>query len=358
MRRLLTILILLTLTSCKGTSLLDSSSRNIPQTFSIGAARVSLQELPLNVQAPALTIPYESVEIKQTGQAKILEIPVEEGQEIHAGDVLVRYDDTQMRLRLDLARAEIREAETTMATLNQMNQSRDRLLESEKIIKEEYDMLESRIQQYEAKLERAKAEAAWLEIASQDTTLASPIEGLVSAKHFTSGALPEDGASILKVVRIDPVKVEIQLPQNYLSAITRDTPTTVHFDVIQDREFPVQIILIGPELGPEGRSFVVRGTISNTDRLLKPGLSGEALLNTNYRTETFLIPPEAIFSEGDKDYIYRIVDNVAKKTRITKGDMLNNKQGILKGVKRDDWVATSHLSELYDNALVEITSRR
>ncbi|MDO8643716.1 MAG: efflux RND transporter periplasmic adaptor subunit [bacterium] len=316
---------------------------------------VMTEEAPLIMKARARFVPAEQISVKAPGAVQVEKVLVEEGQQVALGENLVQFKEADLKLDLDFARAELREAETALADYNYMLQNKEKLLEEEKISEVIANGLDKKVAHYKAQSERAKLEVEQLDKDEEPATvLTAPFDGLVSKKEISDGATPKRGDVLLEIVKLDPIRIFFEIPQEFSDAITKDVPVTVHTNSGPRREYQAEIQMIGPEVNEEKQLIQIKAVLSNSGYFFKPGQLVDVSLVTDRRTKVFSIPKEAVWEEGGSSYVYRIEKDQLQQVSVDLGETNENQITVVRGLKEKDRVVVSNRSTLSDGQSVEI----
>jgi multidrug resistance efflux pump len=91
----------------------------------------------------------------------------------------------------------------------------------------------------------------------ENTSLLSPISGIITARNYDNGDMYNGNTPVLVVEQIVPVKLLINISENYFSKIKKGSPVKVKFDVFEGEVFNGKISLIYPTINAATRTFPV-----------------------------------------------------------------------------------------------------
>lgn len=183
----------------------------------------------------------------------------------------------------------------------------------------------------------------------------SPITGVVTARNYESGDLFAQ-QPILHVMQIEPLKVFVNISEQFFPYVKVGMPVDVQVDIFPDKKFTGTVSLIYPALDPATRTFRVEVRLPNNDGTLRPGM----FARTNFdmgKKKGVMVPDVAVQKQvGTADrYLYVIKgDSVAERRRVEVGRQVGDRVDILSGVAPGEKVAVTALSKLYDGAATEI----
>jgi RND family efflux transporter MFP subunit len=106
----------------------------------------------------------------------------------------------------------------------------------------------------------------------ENTSLLSPISGIITARNYDNGDMYNGNTPVLVVEQIVPVKLLINISENYFSKIKKGAPVKVKFDVFEGEVFNGKISLIYPTINAATRTFPVELVLDNEEMKVRPGM--------------------------------------------------------------------------------------
>ena len=136
-------------------------------------------------------------------------------------------------------------------------------------------------------------------------------------------------------------------------------PLQVQLDALPGKTFEGKVFAVNPLIDAAGRAVVIRAMVRNPDTSLRPGMFARVRLITRDAQDALVLPEQALVPQGDQQFVYRIVDGKAIRTRVDVGQRRDAKVEILNGVAKGDLIVTAGQLKLRDGAPVsEPTSQR
>ncbi len=281
--------------------------------------------------------PYKENDITPAASGVHIDrILVDVGDRVQAGQLLVTLDPTQYTQQL----VQLKNAESDY----------NRLLP----VYEAGGISTQQIEQAKAQLDVLREVVANLK---RNIEYRSPLTGVVTARNAEAGDLLA-GQPIVHVMQIDPLKVIVNISEQYLPFVKQGMPVDLKVDILPDRTFEGRVSLIYPALDPATRTFRVEVKVPNADRTLRPGMFARTTFDMGHK-QGVMVPDVAVQKQvGTAErYLYVIVgDSVAERRRVELGRQVGDRVDILSGVAPGERVAVTALSKLYDGAKVELKS--
>ena len=210
---------------------------------------------------------------------------------------------------------------------------------------------QQQLDQVKAQLDVAQAA---LNNLGENTTLTSPISGVVTARNFDPGDVAT-GLPILTIQNIRTVKAKINVSESYYRNVVKGMPAQVQIDALGDEVFEGKVALIHPTLDAVSHTFPVEIELKNSDSRIRPGMF--ARVTMNFGTEAHpVIPDMAVLKQSGSNTRYVFVENGGKVvyTIVELGRRMDDKYEIVSGLKTGDKVVVNGNANLIDGAEVEV----
>ena len=283
----------------------------------------------------------ESVKITAVVSEKIKSIKFEEGSFIKKNDILLELENNEEKAILKQVDAELEESTTNYIRakklLSEGNASQSmidkKLMEKKK--------LEGKFQEIQAKL--------------NDLIIKAPFNGIIGTKNYSNGSFINPGDVITSLYDISKVKVEIYIPEIYVSKIYKKQFFLATLPSINNTSFKGEVYAINPSIDKETRTFKVIGIIQeNNNYSLKPGMMANIELKLRSR-EIFIVPEGAIIPEDEKSFLYILEENnVLKKRQVVTGKRNDGSIEIVKGINQSDMIVFEGTNKIRNGSEVTV----
>ena len=191
----------------------------------------------------------------------------------------------------------------------------------------------------------------------ENTTLVSPISGVVTARNYDVGDMAA-GMPIFVVQRINPVKIMISVSESLYTYVKKGMVVEVELDALPEQKFSAKVSRITPSIDASTRTFPVELTLANDKELVKPGMYARVTMNYGTR-KNIVVPDVAVVKQlgsGNRYiYVYNQDGTVAYK-KVELGRRFGDKYEILSGIADGDVVVTSGQVALKDGIAVEVVN--
>lgn len=189
----------------------------------------------------------------------------------------------------------------------------------------------------------------------ENTSLLSPINGVITARNYDNGDMYSGGEPVLVVEQITPVKLYINVSETYFTQVKKGAPVAVKLDVYGDEPFEGIISLVYPTVDPTTRTFPVEIKLANKDQRVRPGMFARATLNFGTK-DNVVVPDLAIVKQagsGDR-YVYVYKDGKVSYNKVELGRRMGAEYELISGVPDNSQVVIAGQTKLVNGMEVEV----
>jgi len=276
----------------------------------------------------------------------IQQLPIEKGQAVTKGQVLVVIDDGGLNSQLAQLQTQENLAKTTF-------ERQSRLWEQN---------IGSEMQYLEAKSNFESAQSSVKQIQRQidKSTIRAPFSGVIDELLVEQGQLSMPGQTpLLRLVSLNNLYVDASIPENYLSVVKVDSEVEIFIRSINEK-FETKVEQVGSHINPENRTFKTRINIPRKIDLARPNQIASIRLNDYTNEEAILIPNNIIQVNGQGEsyvYVYTKDDKdktIAKRRLIELGKTQNNQTEILSGLESGDIILIDGAKSVRDGQRIRL----
>ena len=276
---------------------------------------------------------------------QLLEVLVVEGQKVEKDQVLARIDDGGLLAQLAQAKSQLLLAETVF--------NRQERLWSQNI--------GSEIQFLQAKTQFESAEKAVdaLSLQAEKSVVRAPFDGTVDQIFKEPGTIvaPGMGSELFRVVNIDEVYVEVDVPETHITSISEGSKVHVNLSAIGE-EIEARITRVSKVINPSNRSFTVEIPLDNKSGFIRPNLMASVAIN-DYSNNSAIMIPQSVVSENaeGQQYCFALEEStegyIAKRLIIETGKTSEDFIEVLDGVEKGALLITEGAKKVSDNQPVK-----
>lgn len=272
-------------------------------------------------------------------------IAVRKGQRVKKNDLLALLDDGGLAAQFEQAKSQLALAKTVF-------ERQERLWKQE---------IGSEIQYLQAKtnFESAQSAVAALEMQFNKSFVRAPFDGSVDQVFKEPGVFvsPGQGAELFRIVNLDEVYLEVDVPESHVATVKKGTKALVYLGALAT-EIEAQVSQRSNVINPSNRSFKIEVALPNKDGAIKPNLTATVQLN-DYSKEQAILVVQSIVSENADGQQYCFVlrqegDTYFAERRIvqtgkTQGDFIE----VLDGIKPGELLITEGAKKVTDGQQVQ-----
>ena len=239
---------------------------------------------------------------------KIEHIYVEVGDEVKAGDMLVRMDQNQyLTSKIQLANLEIE-----MGRL-------EALLETGSVSQQTYD-------QTKVGYDQLKQNLSFLET---NTYVKAPFDGVISAKTYEDGEL-YGGQPIVVLTQVKKLKALIAVPEKYYPLIKEGMKLTVKSEVYPEETFPATIEVVYPTIDAASHTFQCKVVIPNASEKLRAGMYVTTTLGLG-KENTIVVPYQSVekLIGSNERFVFINENGYAKRVSVKLGQRFDEQIEII-----------------------------
>ncbi len=315
------------------------------ETATYTATSPVLADTSIAIEYVAQIQSVKNIEIRAQEKGYLESINVDEGQYVHAGQVLFKIMPRLFEAELLKAKAAVKEAEIEL--LNSKT-----LTEKNIVSKTEQQMAE-------AKLDEAKAEEKLAQIHLSLTEIKAPYDGIIDRIPLKIGSLVEEGALLTTLSDNKSVYAYFNVPETeYLAYKEQGEKGMMHNVslVLANNTLHKQkgvVETIEGQFDNETGNIAFRAKFPNPSLLLKHGETGKVQMTVPVKN-ALLIPQKATYELQDKVYVFVIDKNNKVKSRnVIIKNRLSNIYVVESGLAETDKILLEGVQNVKDDDKVE-----
>jgi RND family efflux transporter MFP subunit len=369
--------VLLTASACSTPAPVAKHEDVVPEPRSVTTAIATEQTLVRAITVTGTLAAEDQVALGFKVAGRVAEVGVDLGSAVEAGQVVARLIPTDYELRLRQAEAALVQARVRLglaaggegdavdpektglvrqrrAVAQEARLNRDRMntfverglsprasLEAAEAALEvaegqHQDALEE-IRNREGVLAQRRSEVEIARQQLQDTVLRSPLEGAVRERQVTVGEYREPGTPVLTIVRTDPLRLQLSVPERETADLKRGLAVRVRVEG-DTTEHDGRLERIGAAIDETNRTLPVEAVVRNPRRALRPGQFATAEIIVDESDRALVIPTDALVTFAGVQKVLLVKDGHAHEQRIRIGRHEGGRVEVLEGLANGDIV--------------------
>ncbi|WP_411275157.1 efflux RND transporter periplasmic adaptor subunit [Daejeonella sp.] len=174
--------------------------------------------------------------------------------------------------------------------------------------------------------------------ADPTTTFYTTGSGYITSLNILQGDYTVEGGTIVELADLSTLWAEAQVYASQFSALRQDAPAIVRIPDMGDEEIPGRVSFVNPEIASGSGINLVRISIPNRNKRLKPGMPAYVYLS-NAKRSSFTLPVDAVIRDSNGATVWvQSGKNRFKSKMVELGAEANNKIEIKSGLLPGDLV--------------------
>jgi RND family efflux transporter MFP subunit len=369
----------------------EAASKKAPDALPVTAQMAELRKIDRVISVTGSLNPDEMVTVNSEVIGRVTAILFDFGQAVHKGDILAEIDKQEYQLQVERSKAALAQAlarlglrpgqedvpPTTTAGMRQAEaqledakfkfESAAKLVKTGDISQERFTELEKAYRAREAGFESSRDDLRmqWASMESlrsdvklaekrlNDATMRAPFDGIVSQKHVSVGQYLKDNAAIVTLVKTNPMRLRVEVPETAAGVVRIGTLLTFTTDAIPEKEFHAVVRELNPSLDSKSRSLTAEARLTTSDPRLRPGMFAQVNLVLGREVSVVMVPKQALYSVAGMTKMFIIRDGKAIECRVAPGIELSGWVEVPSDVVHaNDRVAISNLGALENGTAV------
>jgi RND family efflux transporter MFP subunit len=318
-----------------------------------------------------------TVSSKVTG--KVMEVNVEEGMKVEAGQVLARLDSSNVEAGLHLAEAHLESAhqmvEETKPNLDFAQRELKRFtdLAATKVVSDsdlrraemEARALSGRMIRLTAEIGVAKREVEQWQQQLADTTIRAPFGGVVTSKNAQPGEMISPMSvggftrtGICTIVDMSSLEIEVDVNESFINRVQPGQPVLATLDAYSDWKIPAKVIAIIPAADRQKATVKVRVGFDQLDPRILPDMGVKVAFQSSENGATkskqtiIVIPKAAVLRANDRDVVWVVRNGSVERRAVTIEQTTGDECTISAGLNNGERIVINPPAEMAEGSRV------
>src|SRR6266536_1181842 len=272
------------------------------------AVPVSRRTVVVSASASGAIEPVLTVDVKSKASGEIIEMNVQTGDDVKAGQLLASIDPRIPRNNLAQAQANLQVAQAQLANAKAQLARSDTLFKAQAITQTEYDQATLDHANANASVIRAQSDLENARDRMNDTKLRAPLAGTIITKSVELGTVISSpttdvggGTVLFRMANLDTVQIRALVDETDIGKVQAGLLTTITVDAYPYSPFEGTVLKVEPQATVQQNvtMFNVLIRIPNPNHLLKPGMNTEVEIHVGRRDDVVAIPNAALRTQRD-----------------------------------------------------------
>lgn len=281
-------------------------------TVPVETATAARKPITASYSGTAALEPENQAQVVAKASGVLLQLLVEEGDQVKAGQLLARLDPEKPQLELARAEANYKRLE------NEFRRASD-LFARKLVSSEAHDRA-----RFDLETQKAAYDIARLDL--EYTRIVAPISGVISERMVKAGNLIQLQQTMFRIDDFDPLLAVLNVPERELSTIHAGLPVSMFVDAMPGQSFAGNVARVSPVVEAGTGTFRVTAEFRDDKRLLKSGMFGRVNVVHDQRDNALVIPREALLEADSESAVFVLDDKPPPETKEDKADKEKKKQ--------------------------------
>jgi len=268
-----------------------------------------------------------------------LSVLAEEGQYVHAGQVLVRLDSARAALQAAQSASQMRKLEA--------NYARSRQLAEQKLISA------NDIDQIKFDLENARATNRLANLELSYANVLAPISGVVAQRSIKPGNFVQINTPIFRIVDTSRLEATLNVPERELETLKAGLPVSLQVDALPGKTFQGSVDRVAPVVDSGSGTFRVICAFQGGGSL-QPGMFGRMQIDYDHRANALVVPRIALLDDEGDPAVFAIRSGKAVRVPVKLGYLDGAWAEIRNGVRLGEQVVVAGKTALRDGSVVQV----
>ena len=290
-------------------------------------------DLPLVIESVGRLVPNREVTLSAEVGGVVESYNTDIGDRVENRQTLVRIDQTDYRLALKEAEANL---EVRQARLDAMEKSFERsknLLTRNVISQNAFEKSEADFKSSRASVAHGKVLVDIAKERLNKTRISAPFSGLIASRMVEKGQTVGVGQPVMTLIELDPVRVRVYLPERDYVHLDWEDPVSIIIEASPQSVLKGRIDRIGIKADERTNTFDIEILVENSNLFLKAGMTARVQLTTAVIHDAIMIPQSAVLYRKDRKEVFVVDPNQKAQVReIETGRSEGARIQILKGL--------------------------
>ena len=287
-------------------------------------------------------LPSQRVLMRSQIDGVIENINFEEGDEITKEKRLIDISTKELQLKLKIAIAD--------SNLAEINIKRDEKLASSNLISS------SQLDQTRTRAESARLNKELARISLKKSLISSPLDGTVKTRHVKVGEFVRKGDKLVEILDLSRVIVKVNIPELEILEIKIGQKVEIALYIMEEIIFSGEVKNIGLEADSNNRTFPVEIHVSNSERMLRPGMLARSTFTKSIDDEQIVIPRHTILEKERGRVVYVFDKGKVFQRDIQVGLSQKDQVQVIKGLKKGELIVVEGHNKLSDGEEVNVVN--
>jgi RND family efflux transporter MFP subunit len=354
-RRLFSPILMVAAIGIAGGAVAQQNVEGPVELSAVDVSKAMRQDIANEVRIAGSLTPIRRSTLTSRVSSTVIELPVQIGDVVKKGDLLVRFDTEGLASAVTARNAEI-DALNAQIALAQVVLERNTTL-GERGAASDAVRLEAQanLLNLRAQLRSKQAELADAERSLAYAELRAEFDGVVAARPVEQGQTVALNSELMTIVDLTRMEVDAGVPTSRIPLVRIGQPVELSVEGFPERTFTGEVTRISPTAVAGSRAVRVFVTINNDEGLLRGGMFTTGILKVEDQRGVIALPAAAIRHDDDGSFVLKVEAGALRRQDVELGLSWTDRSLVqVKGISEGDMIVTAPLPELVAGTSVTV----
>jgi RND family efflux transporter MFP subunit len=271
------------------------------------------------IELPGTVRPIRDSVVASEVAGRVATRPVERGDQVSRGQVLIRLDASRLQKDLEQATAQLDDARAQLE-LALIQERRALDLFAQEILSEgERDEAVARRQSLEGRATATEARLASIEDDIARTEIRAPFAGVVTRVYTEVGEWIAEGGNVVRLADLDTVEIRVEVPEQWFVRLAEGSSAPAAVDALPGLVLDGSIFALVPEADRDSRTFPVLVRAANPEGRVGAGMLARVSLTLAGEDEALLIPKDAVVRQAQHEIVFVVENDAVRAVTVRTG---------------------------------------
>ena len=359
--------IALTLSACREAETAAAAAAPVVEhRVDVPAMKVGATDLESTLQISGNLAPRTRVAIFAKLPGTLSRVAVEIGDRVRAGQTVATMDRREIDAQVDaaaaavnVAHAGLESAEAALANAVLEHERAQKLFDTGAIAKQRLDAGDTTLRSASAQRDLATATVAQADAAlrrarevQRDTTLTSPIDGVVVERNYDAGSLASPGDKpVVIVADLRVLNLEAGVSELEAGRLRTGMRARISVQARPGETFDGRLAAIAPEVDARNRHFAIEVRTNNPGSLLS-GMYATATIPVEHVSGALAVPRDAVATRDGRRVVLKVDGTTVREAPVTEGLSNGTQVEIASGLTAGDVIVADARRDVAPGARV------
>ena len=298
------------------------------------------QPISNTIEVNGTVVPDEFVELHPEISGVLTYLNVSEGSFVKRGTIIARVNNSDLTSQLGKLKVQLSLARTT-------EQRYKKLLDINGINRADYDVALNQVNSLQADINVQQ-------VMINKSIVKAPFGGVVGLRQISSGAYVNNSTILATIQKIDRLKIDFTLPQEYAGKIIKGSYVTIKTEGPDQGQQKAMIVATEPQANAATRNILVRAVLENGKA--NPGSFVKVLIDAGENKNSVMVPTSAIIPEDISKSLVTVKNGKAVYVKVQTGVRRAANIEVTNGVVAGDTIVVTGVLFTRPNAPVKVRS--